>query len=476
MTKEVHKKANHIDKANNIDESVNEVKVSIEAKVSNEILEKGKAIDTFRVAKFLAIRAIKNSSRWTTGLIIFVMVLTFLNLIVVSGILVGLIQGSETAFRERFIGDLGISKLDKKTYVENADQMMKILDNDSRVTSYSTKYQARGTLEANYKTRRSDEIANKRSVGIYGVDIAKEDQTSHICSTLLEGSCLTPEDASKYILIGKNITDKYSVVGDADPSVLRGVETGTKVRLTISRTNTGISTQPALSSESNDSTDISNEYIVKGIYKMKAGELDQNIYMIDSEVRRLAGLTMDQVSLISVRVSNSQESDVKNVLVNNGFDRYAKIETFAEGTPEFVKNMKQLFGLLGNFFGSIAIVVAAITLYIVIFINALNKKKQIGILKGIGIKESAIELSYVMQAIFYGLIGSGVGVFITFVLLKPAFAKHPIDFPFSDGILVADFSTTMIRVGILLVVTIVAGYIPARMIVKKNTLNAILGR
>ena len=209
---------------------------------------------------------------------------------------------------------------------------------------------------------------------------------------------------------------------------------------------------------------------------MKAGELDQSVYMIDSELRRLAGLTNDQVSLISIRVSGGQEADVKQVLINNGFDRYAKIETFSEGTPEFVKNMKDLFGFLGNFFGSIAIVVAAITLYIVIFVNALNKKKQIGILKGIGIRASAIEISYMLQAMLYGLIGSTIAVIITFTILKPLFIAHPIDFPFSDGVLVAEWGTTMIRVAIMMCVTMVAGYIPAWMIVKKNTLNAILGR
>ena len=411
---------------------------------------------TLRVAYFLGVRAIKNSSKWVTGFIIFVMVLTFLNLVVVSGILVGLIQGSEVAFRERFIGDLAVSKLDKKTYVENANQIVKVIENDSRVTSYSLKYSARGSLEANYKIRRSDEIANKRNVGIYGVNMINEDKTSHICSTLIEGECLTAIDAPKYILIGKNITDKYSVVSDADPTVLRTVETGTKLRLKIG--------------------DTSNEYIVKGIYKMKAGELDQSVYMIDSELRRLAGLTNDQVSLISIRVSGGQEADVKQVLINNGFDRYAKIETFSEGTPEFVKNMKDLFGFLGNFFGSIAIVVAAITLYIVIFVNALNKKKQIGILKGIGIRASAIEISYMLQAMLYGLIGSTIAVIITFTILKPLFIAHPIDFPFSDGVLVAEWGTTMIRVAIMMCVTMVAGYIPAWMIVKKNTLNAILGR
>ena len=39
-----------------------------------------------RVGWFLAIRQIRRSSKWTTGLIIFIMVLTFLNLVVVSGL------------------------------------------------------------------------------------------------------------------------------------------------------------------------------------------------------------------------------------------------------------------------------------------------------------------------------------------------------------------------------------------------------
>jgi ABC-type antimicrobial peptide transport system permease subunit len=34
----------------------------------------------------------------------------------------------------------------------------------------------------------------------------------------------------------------------------------------------------------------------------------------------------------------------------------------------------------------------------------------------------------------------------------------------------------MLRVGLLMITTIIAGYIPARMIVRKNTLDSILGR
>jgi ABC-type antimicrobial peptide transport system permease subunit len=53
---------------------------------------------------------------------------------------------------------------------------------------------------------------------------------------------------------------------------------------------------------------------------------------------------------------------------------------------------------------------------------------------------------------------------------------HPINFPFSDGILVATYTGTILRSFLILIATIIAGYIPARIIVQKNTLDAILGR
>jgi len=63
-----------------------------------------------------------------------------------------------------------------------------------------------------------------------------------------------------------------------------------------------------------------------------------------------------------------------------------------------------------------------------------------------------------------------------YVFLQPAIAAHPIDFPFSDGILVAPIGGTMLRIGLLMLTTLVAGFIPARMVVRKNTLDSILGR
>ena len=63
-----------------------------------------------------------------------------------------------------------------------------------------------------------------------------------------------------------------------------------------------------------------------------------------------------------------------------------------------------------------------------------------------------------------------------FVYLEPFFRRNPIDFPFSDGILSVSIGGTAIRIVILLVTTFIAGYLPAKLIVKGNTLDAILGR
>ena len=62
----------------------------------------------------------------------------------------------------------------------------------------------------------------------------------------------------------------------------------------------------------------------------------------------------------------------------------------------------------------------------------------------------------------------GNGLIILYLLLIPYFIGHPINFPFSDGILVAPYFETVLRMTLLVFATIIAGYIPARMIVRRQ--------
>src|SRR3990167_10352350 len=93
-----------------------------------------------RIGFFLAKRQIRRSNIWTTVLIIFVMFFTFLNLVVVSGILVGLIQGAIDAVRTHYTSDVIISTLNDKSYIENSPEIIGIVKSMPQIESVSARY------------------------------------------------------------------------------------------------------------------------------------------------------------------------------------------------------------------------------------------------------------------------------------------------------------------------------------------------
>lgn len=427
--------------------------------------------NSIRLGLFLAIKSIRHSNKWTTSLIIVIMLITFLNLIVVSGLLVGLIQGSEVAYKTKYTGDIGVGNLEKKTYIQKAKEIGSVLSGLPDVNSYTIRYITGGSIEANYRTRTSGSLANKRPTSIRGIDPISEEKVTHLSDNIIEGSYLEPGDGPKYIMVGKDLLSKYSVMPD-DSMVLRDVSVGSVVRLEIN--NSGRVDSDNISTIANPST---YEYTIKGVLKVKAADLSQSVFMDEGEFRRITNRNIDDANEIAITLVNGADpKKVKNVLVQNGFENYAKIQTFDEGIPAFVLNMKQTFTMLGTALGSVGIVVAGITLFIVIFINAITRRRQIGILKGIGIRSSTIIWSYIFQSIFYATIGMSIGIVVTFFMLKPYFDKNPIDFAFSDGILVAEWGMTLMRVAGIMIIAIIAGLLPAWMVVRKNTLDAILGR
>ena len=120
--------------------------------------------------------------------------------------------------------------------------------------------------------------------------------------------------------------------------------------------------------------------------------------------------------------------------------------------------------------------VAAITVFIVIFINAVARRRFIGILKGIGIKRASIEIAYIIQAMFYAGIGIVIGLSVLLYFIVPFIDANPIDFPFSDGIVYVTASGLISKTLILFGATLIAGYLPAKLITRQNTLDAILNR
>src|SRR3989344_3997744 len=350
-----------------------------------------------RIGFFLAFRALRRASLWTTGLIIGVMVLTFLNLVVVSGILVGLLQGAVDAVRTQYTSDV-----------------------------------------------------------LVGINPVSEQAVTGIAGSIVEGEFLSPGDYDK-VVIGGYLLKQYFPVETPGFTTLENVRIGTKIRMTVGS--------------------VVREVTVKGILKSKVDEVSMRAYMVDSQFRSLIGRNDGNVDEIALKLSaDATPESVRDALLARGIGERAKVQTYDYAQPKFLKDIIATFNMLGTAFSSIGLVVASITIFIVVFINAITRRKFIGILKGIGITGRAIEISYIFQSVFYALVGSGLGLVLVYGFLVPFVAAHPIDFPFSDGILVAPLDSTFFRVGLLVFSTLIAGYIPARMIIRKNTLDSILGR
>ncbi len=412
----------------------------------------------FKVGFFLALRQIRRSNPWTTLLIIFVMMLTFLNLVVISGVLVGLIAGSEEAFRYRYAGDVIVSKLIEKPYIERTTELLSAIEQSSGLKEYTVRYLQSGTVETGYKDtiKKDNEVRVAAGGQFAGIDPEKEERMFHLSGYVVEGEYLNNSDYDM-IMLGANLLYKYTPIDSPSFRPLRNVEPGTKVRVRIG--------------------DITREMTVKGIVKTKSGELDQRIYINAAQLRQMIGRNDFNVNEISILLNETVTPEIfRDNLIAQGFDRYANIQVWSQAIPQFLDQIKTTFGILGNLIGGIGLIVASITIFIVIFVNIVTRRKFIGILKGIGISPETIEVSYVFQSIFYAVIGSFLGMLVVFLVLQPFIAAHPINFPFSDGILVATISGTFIRAFVLLIATLLAGYIPARLIVRKNTLDAILGR
>ncbi len=409
-----------------------------------------------RIGWFLALRQVRQASKWTTGLIIFVMVLTFLNLVVVSGILVGLIQGSVDAARTQYTSDVIISSPNDKKYIENSPNILTLLRTLPEVERFTPRYMEGGTLEANYKTRKQTDKPNTAATQLVGIDPEVEQAVTGIGDFMVEGEFLEPGDYDQVVL-GHYLLKQYLPIDSPGLAVLENVGVGTKIRLQIG--------------------EVTREVTVKGILKTKIDEVSRNAYMVDTQLRSLIGRNDGNLDQIAIKlVGGADPIRVREQLKQRGVGDIAKVQTYVDAQPQFLKDIISTFNMLGNVFSSVGLIVSSITIFIVIFINAITRRKFIGILKGIGINGQAIELSYIFQSIFYAVCGSLIGLALLYGFLVPFIAANPIDFPFSDGILVAPLGGTLFRVGLLVVATLIAGYVPARMIVRRNTLDAILGR
>ena len=414
-------------------------------------------LTSIKLGFYLAWKDLSRSSKLTTFLIVFIMMLTFLNLTVGRGILVGLPKGSTNVYDERYSGDLVISKLRQEKYIVEFPKIESFYQNLPEIKSQTVRYLHPITVTTGYRDRvNENESQDSTGSVVVGIDPVNENSVTNLSRFVVEGKYLE-EDDTQGVLVGASLLFRYSPLDSPTESTIRNLQVGDKIKITVSG--------------------VDHFYYVRGVVKSKVGEVDRRVFININEFKRISGERDFRPEEVSFKLQDGVSAvDVKNKFYDAGLHRFAKIQTALESQPQFLKDIGTTFDILGNFLGAIGLVVASVTVFIVIFVNAITRRKFIGILKAIGVDSLAIEISYMLQAVFYATCGSVIGMLILYTFFEPYFLQNPINFPFADGILYAPLNDSLFRFAVLFGASLLSGYIPARMVVKQKTLDAILGR
>lgn len=443
-------------------------------------------LNDIKVGIFLVFRYIRGANIWTTLLITFVMFLTFLNLTVVAGLLEGIVVGSLEGLRTRAIGDVYISPNEGDAYVKRTQEILSVLEGDSRIKAYAPRSSVRvEVIQEEEFHKITDANSERKSIktNALGVDLERERATTNLPKYLLEGEYFSGTNRRE-ILIGSALLERYSPFGE---SVLGDVQAGDFVYVQIDNAAAGDGL--LFDSESASSRDfggirdqseqiagVPQKYKVQGIFRTKAGELDITVLLDADEVRLNTNIPGNNVSSIAIRTRLEQDGlPLKNELEAR-FGRYASVETVHEAIGSFLDDIRTVFKLLGNVVGAIGLTVATITIFIIIFVTAVSRSKFIGILKAIGITPNAIRISYIAYALFFAVTGTSLGLIVLYMALVPFFEANPIPFPFSDGILYVTTEGVATNIIILLVATFIAGLIPSNKIINRPAIDAVRGR
>jgi putative ABC transport system permease protein len=409
-----------------------------------------------KTALFLAFKSIFRGNRWSLVLIILVMSFSFVNLVFVSSIISGVMKTMDNQIIDAVFSHVVISPEEDEYYIDQVSDMEQTIERMADVAGIAPHLNTTAFIEYKWKEKVSQSDKGKSGTWeIIGIEPSKEIQVTTIHEHIIEGTYLDENDRDE-IVLGIEIAGRQ---GSTNPEFLTlgGVQVGDKVRLTFPN-------------------NVQREYKVKGIFfAQEMMRADQLAFITRKEMTSVLGRTTfsDRASEVLVRAEEGvNETELIEELKRLGIN--GEIRSWQE-YGSAMRGAVSTFEIIGSLIGGVGLIVAAAVMFIVIYINALNKKRQIGILRAIGIPQNSTIISYLFQALFYVFVGIIVGWLIVQFALQPFFLFRPLDTPFGAVSLYIDIPTIIGSVIGLVIAAILSGLVPVLIIMRESIIKTIWG-
>jgi putative ABC transport system permease protein len=402
-----------------------------------------------RVAFFLVYKAITRGNKFTLVLTILITTLAFINIIFISSLMSGAINKSYQQAQENYVSNIVVTPAIDQTYITQVQQLKTSICSLPGVVGCSSRYAEPGIIR--YDPDKDNLNVREKSWTIKSINPQEEVKITSIHNYMVSGRYLEPEDRDQ-IIMGREISGGYN--SNYEQTSLKGAQVGEEV--TIAYEN-----------------GVVRKYKIKGIFSTNFTLADLNVFVSEKEMESVLQVRNRASEILVKTNAFYPESTYIDRLVTMGIDR-DQITTFMDFLGA-INGLTSTFDIVKTIITFIGLLVAGVTIFIVIFIATVNRRRQIGILKAIGMKERIIIMSYVFQAVFYALLGVMAGLlFISFGLV-PYFAHHPFHMPIGPvglALVTTDLSASIIS---MLLVSVVAGFIPSWMVTRQNIIKAIWG-
>jgi putative ABC transport system permease protein len=393
-----------------------------------------------KIPFYLTWQYLRRGKKWTIFLTVGLLSVAFMFLLFVSSLFMGIIEGSNVTVRNTISGDIFITPKTGEDAIDNSEKVIAKIRDVAGVDGVSAQTIVPGSIEYN-------KIVGQGT--IYAVT-PSDDKEARTLTASTTPAFLADNDTDG-IILGKQIAGGDGVENNAFS--FKGAQVGDKVTLTLGQ--------------------IKKEFTVRGILDTGFISTDMFSYITQNALSKLAPTFDDTATTIVVKTKSDADLDSTIEKIRNlNLDILVYPWQDASG---IMTSISSSFVSINALMTVVGIMIAAIAVFIVIYVDILNKRRQIGIFKAIGINSTIIVSSYILLSAVYAFIGVLVGTVLFYGIAVPYFDANPIVLPITDARLVLTAPEYVWRGEVVFWVAVLSGFIPSVIVSRAKMLDSILG-
>jgi putative ABC transport system permease protein len=396
-----------------------------------------------KVAFLLALRSLQRGSRSSTVLTVLIIGMCFTNMIFLPSLFNGIGQSITKQVVDYEVANVLVSPKSGERYVTDLDATLDLINGMPGVERATPHYSKGATLK--YRQR-------VLGVSVRAITPTDEKYVSPLYTKVVAGSYLGEGDTGE-VIIGRPVAGDASIreEDEFEPS-LGGVRVGDSITIEYGNGYT-------------------KDYRVKGIYYTGWSPVDGTVYVTWTDMEQVEGKALDQAEYITVKAKPGySEKFIKDELQQYGVSQ--KVQTTADLLSKSLGRALQTFAIINMVSLIVSIIITTVVLFIVITIKTLNSRKQIGILKAIGVDKEVIMHNYGFQVIILAVLGIILGISIV-LMLAVYMTYNPVVTPAWSATLYITPLDLLLNSVILFIAAIVAGYVPAYQVSREEIQKAM---